>query len=459
MALEREPRPRSVGRTLLPLAFVFLTVGISTAMVGPFLSLFLSTEVGVGPLAVTVFLVATPLAGVLAATLAGRLSDRWPIRRRIMIAASGAGLVGTGLAAFVREYPILLGISLTIFAFAGTLYPQSFAYARQVLTRDDPDRAAIGISALRTVFSLAWVAGPPLAAVLLDAGGFRLVYGAASLTYVLSGLVAVLFLKELPAATVRASAETPADPSSFPLAQPAPTLAATPAPDLAGGAAPADRLGPEPSRRVLWLTVVAFVLLQCPLMLGIQALPLYISHDLGGKVSDAGLILGLCALLEIPLMLTFGWLATRMRLRTLLVIGACCGITYETLASLATGVSLLVAAQIINALFIAAVNGLGISYMQDMLPAHPGRATTMFTNSFPIGAVLAGPIFGLAQEFGFRWAYVINVGLCVAGLAVLLVARPAASSPTSPGSTAGQRRVTPSISSPTRSTAHLPGAP
>jgi SET family sugar efflux transporter-like MFS transporter len=419
MTLEPAPRPRSVGRTLLPLAFVFLAVGISTAMVGPFLSLFLSTEVGVGPLAVTVFLVATPLAGVLAATLAGRLSDRRPIRRRIMIAASGAGLVGTGLAAFVREYPLLLALSLTVFAFAGTLYPQSFAYARQVLTRDDPDRAAIAISALRTVFSLAWVAGPPLAAVLLDAGGFRLVYGAASVTYVLSGLVAVFFLKELPAAAPRAKGED-------------------------GVTAPVERLGPEPSRRVLWLTVAAFVLLQCPLMLGIQAMPLYISHDLGGQVSDAGLILGLCALLEIPLMLTFGWLATRVRLRTLLVFGACCGISYETLASLATGVSLLVAAQIVNALFIAAVNGLGISYMQDMLPGHPGRATTMFTNSFPIGAVLAGPIFGLAQEFGFRWAYVINVGLCVTGLAVLLVARPPARSPASTGPTAGQLLVTPS---------------
>ena len=57
---------------------------------------------------------------------------------------------------------------------AVSLFPQSFAYARQVLQRDDPGRAAMGISTLRTVFSLAWVAGPPLAAVLLETGGFRL---------------------------------------------------------------------------------------------------------------------------------------------------------------------------------------------------------------------------------------------------------------------------------------------
>lgn len=71
--------------------------------------------------------------------------------------------------------------------------------------------------------------------------------------------------------------------------------------------------------------------------------------------------------------------------------------------------------------------------MQDLLPNHPGRATTRFTNTFPIGTVLAGPIFGLAQEFGFRWAYVINTGLCGAVLAVLLMARPPERSATSTG--------------------------
>jgi SET family sugar efflux transporter-like MFS transporter len=40
--------------------------------------------------------------------------------------------------------------------------------------------------------------------------------------------------------------------------------------------------------------------------------------------------------------------------------------------------------------------------------------------------VLAGPLFGLAQAFGFRWAFVFSVVLCGAGLAILLVVRPQA---------------------------------
>ncbi len=61
--------------------------------------------------------------------------------------------------------------------------------------------------------------------------------------------------------------------------------------------------------------------------------------------------------------------------------------------------------------------------MQDMLPRHPGRATTLFTISFPLGAILAGPLFGLAQHYGYRLAYWMCVGLCVAGLLVLMVVR------------------------------------
>jgi SET family sugar efflux transporter-like MFS transporter len=78
------------------------------------------------------------------------------------------------------------------------------------------------------------------------------------------------------------------------------------------------------------------------------------------------------------------------------------------------------------------VTGLGITYMQDMLPRHPGRATTLFTNSFPLGAMLAGPLFGLAQHFGYRLAYWICAALCAAGLLMLVTVRQRRVSGTSP---------------------------
>ncbi|MFI5495355.1 sugar efflux transporter [Actinoplanes sp. NPDC051859] len=392
MSLGTARRTPPLTRALLPLGLVFLAVGVSTALVGPFLSLFLSTEVDAGPIEVTIFLVVAPLSGVLGSTLIGRLSDRWPIRRALLIGGALAGTIGCAFTAVVRDYWVLLGLTVTALAVANSLFPQSFAYARQVLERDAPERAAMGISALRTVFSLAWVAGPPLAAFLLDAGGFALVYGGAAIMYAIAAAIGLGWL------------------------------------DKAGPAAPApvDSAADEPgtTRWTLLLTALAFTLLQTPLTLGIQALPLLIGTELGGDAAAAGLVLGLCAALEIPLMLGLGVLSTRLPLRALLFAGGACGVAYYGAAAVATSVWVLFAAQILNALFIAAVSGLGISYMQNMLPEQPGRATTLFTNSFPLGAMLAGPLFGLSQQFGYRLAYVLCTGLCLAGLVVLTLARP-----------------------------------
>ena len=394
MAQATSPRTRTVGRALLPLGLMFLAVGISMALVVPFLALFLSTDVGAGPIRVTVFLFVGPLAGVIAAWAIGRLSDRRSMRRGLLITAALSGFAGSLLTAVVRDYWVLLGLAVTATAVAGALFPQTFAYAREVLQRDNPARSAMGISGLRTVFSVAWVAGPPLAAVLLQAGGFRAVYGVAAGTYLVAAAVAAFWLKPLGPAT---------------------------APEPEDRAVPVIGAAPPASRLTLLLAAVAFTLLQCPLTLGAQALPLYVSRDLNGDVGDAGLLLGLCAALEIPLMLALGALSTRIPLRPLILGGAACGVAYYGLATLASEVWMLYALQPVNALFIAAVTGLGISFVQDLLPAEPGRATTLFTNTFPIGAMLAGPLFGLAQHFGFRLAFAMGTGLCLAGMIVLTI--------------------------------------
>ncbi|WP_328464175.1 sugar efflux transporter [Actinoplanes sp. NBC_00393] len=382
----------SLSRRLLPLALMFLTTGIATAVVGPFLGLFLSTAVEASPVQVTFFLVTASLSGVAMSWAIGRISDRRPMRRTLLIIAALAGCAGTGLTAFIRDYWVLLALTATATAIAGSLFPQSFAYARQVLQRDDPSKAAMGISTLRTVFSIAWVGGPTLAAFLLEAGDFRYVYGAASVMYLIAALVAVRWLPEIEA----------------------------PAPPRHGEKAPAR------APWVVYPILLGFALMQTSMVLSVQAMPLFVTTELGGSVGDTGLLLGLCAALEIPLMLGFGWLSTRMPLRRIILAGAVCGVLYQALASSATSVWMLAAAQVPNAILIAAVSGLGISYFQDMMPHYPGRATTMFTNTFPIGQILAAPLFGLAQEFGFRLAYGLNLTLSVLGLLLLVAFRPPA---------------------------------
>ena len=397
-------------RLLLPLGVICVAGGLSGAVFSPLLSLFLSTEVRAGPAHITLFLVASPLASVAVSTVTGRLSDRYPIRRALLVATGAAGVAGMVAAAYVRNFWLLLALAVTVTAFAQTTFPQSFAYARQALARVDPGRSAMAISTLRMLYSAAWVGGPPVAAVIQSAGGFRYVYLLAAAAFAVATLVALAWLAEPPPVP-------PADETTPPTAGPAPE--ALPPDSPAASRAPA---GNAPGW-VLAVTIAGFTLLQTPLTLGIQALPLFVTQDLHGATSASGLILGLCAALEIPLMLGSGALATRLPLRGLILGGAVLGTAYYGLAGLATEVWMLLAGQVLNAGYIAAVTGLGISYVQDMLPREPGRATTLYSNTYTVGAMLAGPLLGVAQTVGIRWAYPISAALCAAGLALLLLTR------------------------------------
>ena len=107
----------------------------------------------------------------------------------------------------------------------------------------------------------------------------------------------------------------------------------------------------------------------------------------------------------------------------LILAGGAGGVAYYATVLVAPNIWVLAAAQVLDAFFIAAVSAVGISYMQDLMPGRPGRATTLFTNTFPIGAVLAGPLCGLAQKFDYRLAYAMCAALCAVGLVLLLVMR------------------------------------
>lgn len=373
-------------RRLLPLSLVFVVVGLGTSFVGPYLALFLAEGLHAGPVRTTVFLIVAPISGIAISSAIGRLSDRKPIRRQLLIVAALAGAAGALLTAVLRNYWAVLAVTVTLTAIAGSLFPQSFAYARQILQQKDPSRAAFGISALRTLFSVAWVGGPPLAALILAAHGFGWTYGLAGALYLLGALLVATMLPEVPAPV----------------------------------AAAARVHLPQRTPVALFLIIASFTVVSTANTLNVQAMSLFVQDDLGGSISEAGLVLGICAAVEIPMMLVLGALTTRIPVRRLIFVGMFCAVAYHAIAATATHVWVLAAAQVLQAMVIATTSALGISYVQDLMPDLPGRATTMVSNTFPIGQVLAAPLFGLAQHFGFRLAYGMNLGLCAAGLLLLI---------------------------------------
>ncbi|MFC5288164.1 sugar efflux transporter [Actinokineospora guangxiensis] len=361
-----------------------LLSGIAYALAGPFLSLFLVTELNAQPFAVGAFLFGTQLAAIIVSTLIGRFSDTRDVRKQLLIIGGTAGAISCTVFAFSRSYWALLIVFVTVGAVSGSQMPQMFAYARQSLDRDP--QAPLAISGLRTIFSIAWVIGTPLAAFLIAASGFTLLYAVSAVVYLGGALIAASWLRPL------------------------------------GTIAPVERES-APARGKIAVAAIAFVLVQAATSLGVLAVPLYVTAELGGSAGDAGLVLSLCALLEIPLMIWFGWLATRGDHGKLVLAGASTAIGYYVLMLWTTEVWQVAAAQALNAVVISAVMGVGITYFQDLAPDRPGAATTLYTNTAKVSAMLAGPLLGLAQHLGYRSAYAMGLGLSVIGLAFLVAAR------------------------------------
>jgi MFS transporter, SET family, sugar efflux transporter len=390
-------------RTWYPLGLVFLAVGLSVSMSYPFLTLFLTDTVHADPVHVTIYLVVGPVAGIVFTQLIARRSDRRPARRRLLIGAGIAGVAAMSLNAFVRDYWLLLGVAVTLTAVAGSMMSQGFAYAQTVLAGSD--RAAMTTSMLRALFSLAWVAGPPIAALIQSTAGFSALYLAAAGTYAVALIVTLAMLPE-PADSARSLA---AGPSGTP---------GTPG-------TPGTRLvRSDPPVRLIACTIAAFTLLQGAARVGTQMLPLFLRADLHSGVRQAGLMLGLCAGLEIPLMMTFGAVSTRLTSRRLILLGALCSGAYLLLVSGATHTWMLFAGQIVNATSIAAIQGLGVSYVNDLMPGRPGQASALYGNSFAAGTILSAPLIAGAQGLGYRAAYLIAAGICLAGFLLMAIGRP-----------------------------------
>ena len=371
------------------------------------MALFLHDVIRASPAQTSLFLFLSALSAVLVGNAIGRFSDRPGARHRILVGGAFAGIAAFVTYAVVRDYWVLLVVALTLVAASGSLMPQVFAFGREILDQDHPTRAMMGMNWLRMMLSLAWAAGAPLAAVLLgliDYTGLFIATAAAHL--VILGLVTTL---RRPGATTAPSA--------------APTATGTTATGTTAAAGTATPGGADASKGMLFGSAAAFVVLQCVTSLTVTTMPLFVSVDLHSSVGGAGLVLGLCAALEIPLMMVFGSLANRWPLRRLLLLGCGFGIAYTLVVSLSEAVWQVAVAQVLHACYVCAVGGLGISYFQQLLPSALGRATTLFTNAGRVSGMLAGLIFGVVEAHGYRLAYVASLGLSLAGTAILAATR------------------------------------
>ncbi|HGD8884957.1 TPA: sugar efflux transporter SetB [Escherichia coli] len=349
------------------LIVAFLT-GIAGALQTPTLSIFLTDEVHARPAMVGFFFTGSAVIGILVSQfLAGR-SDKRGDRKSLIVFCCLLGVLACTLFAWNRNYFVLLFVGVFLSSFGSTANPQIFALARE--HADKTGREAVMFSSfLRAQVSLAWVIGPPLAYALAMGFSFTVMYLSAAVAFIVCGVMVWLFLpsmqKELPLATGTIEA-------------------------------------PRRSRRD---TLLLFVI--CTLMWGSNSLyiinmPLFIINELHLPEKLAGVMMGTAAGLEIPTMLIAGYFAKRLGKRFLMRVAAVGGVCFYAGMLMAHSPVILLGLQLLNAIFIGILGGIGMLYFQDLMPGQAGSATTLYTNTSRVGWIIAGSVAGIVAEI---WNY------------------------------------------------------
>ncbi|HCO5335347.1 TPA: sugar efflux transporter SetB [Escherichia coli] len=349
------------------LIVAFLT-GIAGALQTPTLSIFLTDEVHARPAMVGFFFTGSAVIGILVSQfLAGR-SDKRGDRKSLIVFCCLLGVLACTLFAWNRNYFVLLFVGVFLSSFGSTANPQMFALARE--HADKTGREAVMFSSfLRAQVSLAWVIGPPLAYALAMGFSFTVMYLSAAVAFIVCGVMVWLFLpsmqKELPLATGTIEA-------------------------------------PRRNRRD---TLLLFVI--CTLMWGSNSLyiinmPLFIINELHLPEKLAGVMMGTAAGLEIPTMLIAGYFAKRLGKRFLMRVAAVGGVCFYAGMLMAHSPVILLGLQLLNAIFIGILGGIGMLYFQDLMPGQAGSATTLYTYTSRVGWIIAGSVAGIVAEI---WNY------------------------------------------------------
>ena len=368
---------------------ILICILLASAMmsaIAPYVSLVGVTALGLSPVAFSVILVASSGVTVGIAVLAGALSD--VVRNRLVVAL-GLCLIGAiGYAAvFVfRNATAFALATVLLIPFSAAVYSQLFALLRSV-PQSSADRDAT-TSIVRALFALPWIVVPPAAAAfLIWFPGETNIYGISALFAVLCALILLtLFGRLPPGAGGEGAGRRFLD-----------GLARLRSPALAG--------------RVLILGLIYGAH-----KLHSSIMALIVVQNIGGSIGEVGRVAGLTALLEVPMILLWGWLVPRLGKSTAVALGGLAFGAYLGGLWLVSDISQVYVLTPISACGSAAILSVILVYVQEMLPDNPGLGTSLMTVTSFLGSAFSGLVFGIwGRDGAYQDLALVGALMAVAG--------------------------------------------
>jgi MFS family permease len=377
-------------------ATIFL-IGLSASATGPYRGIVAIDGLHFSNSAFAAIALASSIGTAIISLLLGHLIDSAGDRRLGVLACAAFSGLAYGLIFYAPSQLTFVVAFCGILPFGGALFSQTFSFSRAFYDRSRPGRAEFMMSALRTLFSLAFVVAPALVGWLAAHYSIYGVFGAAA-----GAQLAILVVFS--------------------------TLFLVPGTKIGSAQASsgAVRAGVRmPFGRVVGIFGV--MLLRAGIFLHMMALPLVLTNQFGASLADVGFNAGACAVLEIPFMLMWGHLAGRYSKEPIIVAGALIYALYLVAIPFARSVQDVLWLQGPNAVGTAALVSLPIAYMQESVKGRIGLSTALFDVVTVVGQMVASVVFALcATNASYLAVLLATAAVSVLGGAAVGVSKPLA---------------------------------
>ncbi|WP_129691135.1 sugar efflux transporter [Gottfriedia acidiceleris] len=375
------------GYSLFVICLLFVGIGLSITT--PYLSLYSTKYIGMSSGAFGIFMAVISLSGVLVNTFIAERSDRGIDRKWLIMIAMISSAIGYASYLIFHNYYLLLVFVALFNGLGAAAMPQIFASAQESANASLSKDKTLALSTLRSLVSLGFLIGPLVGTLILRAKGYHGLFWGTSSIYIMITLLVFFFLEKRKPVQNNIKKKNKTKVTSA-------------------------------KRKQLRLPFIAFILLFAVSSINWINTPLFIVNELHGTNTDVGLVVSLCAGLEIPIMLVLGVLSKKISNHALMIYGCFIGLLYYLILSISTHTWELIIAQLLQATYIAIVMGNGISYFNDLLPNSPGFSASIYANCSTIGSLvgnLGGGLF--AQLAGFRNVYLLCILFVICSLIIL----------------------------------------
>ncbi|GLX65833.1 sugar efflux transporter [Paenibacillus glycanilyticus] len=378
------------GYRLFIICVFLIGIGISITM--PYLALYCTEELGMSAGAFGAFTAVSSLSGVLANSIIGKYSDRKLNRKRIIIIATISSALGYLSYTAFNDYVVLLVMVSFFSGLGASAMPQIYAYAQESANESKSEEKTFAMSILRSLVSLGFLIGPLFGTLILGGGNYRgLFLGTAAIFITVSAIV-FIFLPNRSA------------------------LRKTKSVDIEKQAI---------NRKRIWSPMIAIIFLLAVNAINGIITPLLIVNELHGTHTDVGLVVSICAGLEIPIMFVLGALGKKLSNHSLMISACFISILYNIVLIVSTDAWQLIVAQILQAVFVAIVMGNGLGYFTELLPNSPGMSSTMYYNGSILGRLLGNLGGGLVAQFvGIRDVYWVCLAVAMVAFFILRSYKP-----------------------------------